>query len=118
MNREIKFRAWSKSEEIMIKWESLIKTIRRTVDYDIFHDEELELLQYTGLKDKNWKGIYEGDIGNQTRGKWKGIGKIIFSEGCFWFQRKIGSNEELYIAITNDEIEIIGNIYENPELLK
>ena len=67
------------------------------------------LMQYTGLKDKNGKEIYEGDVVKTSLG----IGKVCMRLGC-WF---IEMQKELGYFHT-DEIEVIGNIYENPELLK
>ena len=94
--------------------------------------DEFELLEYTGLKDKNGKEIYEGDLLNEIRyppdknGNYDSVPVFIkenivqvgFNEGCFtadeahlWrFISNIGDNEKT-------DYEIIGNIYENSELL-
>ena len=82
------------------------------------------LMQYTGLKDKNGKEIYEGDIVKCGYG----IGKVIYNAGCFmieWIDDKeammefIFSRDGIYPRRHGDEfLEIIGNIHQNPELLK
>ena len=70
-----------------------------------------ELMQYTGLKDKNGVKIFEGDVvttyfGNQ---------KVHFADGCYY----AGDASLLdCLQIGGDEFNIIGNIYENPELLE
>lgn len=72
--------------------------------------------QFTGLKDKNGKEIYEGDIIENVE-KWE----IIFDKGCFC-SRLLDVKyleEKTYIALRAiRDYEIIGNIYENSELLK
>ena len=68
--------------------------------------------QYTGLDDKNGKEIYEGDIvkyENMT-------GKIMFFNGSFILS-DLEETEEWELGVINEEVEIIGNIYDNPELL-
>lgn len=69
--------------------------------------------QYTGLKDRNMKEIYEGDIV-----KYKNmLGKIIFLQGAFQLS-DFYEEEEWILGYINEELEVIGNIYDNPELLE
>jgi len=82
------------------------------------------LMQYTGLKDKNGKEIYEGDIikipnDYDTYGQMAGEEReIIFGEGGFRLKPKWNKNARgLWLEDVEDLI-IIGNIYENPGLLK
>jgi len=90
-------------------------------------------LQYTGLKDKNGKEIYEGDICrvkyyNHSMPNTEIIQEVVFENGCFCLKSKIASNLNLhledtrqfvpiYYSLAPNKIEVIGNIYENPELL-
>jgi uncharacterized phage protein (TIGR01671 family) len=114
MNREIKFRAWSKIAQQVIPWEQLKPKFIKLLD-----NSEYPYMQYTGLKDINGKEIYEGDI-LKIHG-W-GIGKVIFFEGRFCV---INNKKEMYywIAFCKPDHspykpKIIGTIFENPELLK
>ena len=120
--REIKFRAWHKEEKIIgevFGINILHKEIffsNGDVDCYGFSDfKYIELMQYTGLKDKNNKEIYEGDIITLHNSKYK----VIFNiEGARFVLR----NDEFELEITfinhnNERMEIVGNIYENPELL-
>ncbi len=71
------------------------------------------IMQYTGLKDKDSKDIYEGDI---LRHNLWGISQIIWGHGMF---RGISSNHDVTLADHQlQRSRVIGNIYENPELLK
>lgn len=126
--REIKFRAWDKSNEEMLEVENLYFNdmtdkveIRTRIYSDYFNDEEMILMQYTGLKDKNGKEIYDGDIvaekGHYVKSDRLLYQKIQWKESysCWLrgeYQRLTPKNIKTY------QIEVIGNIYENPELLE
>jgi len=116
--REIKFRAWYNDEMYEIfamnfsDNKCVINSPRFPFSQEVYPDD---IMQYTGLKDKNGKEIYEGDI---CKGVYAGSdereykNKIVWDEFecCFTF-----ADSPLW---TWEMIEIIGNIYENPELLK
>jgi len=105
MAREIKFRAWDKEEKqfTAMSLEGIFAF------YDEGNGDRLELMQYTGLKDKNGKEIYEGDIISRIG---CGLSKVVeWRETKKYAGFNIG-NEYKY------GIEVIGNIYSNPELLK
>jgi uncharacterized phage protein (TIGR01671 family) len=76
---------------------------------------EIELMQYTGLKDKNGKEIYKGDIVEINCGTYKDNAVVNFIDGTFTTHDR---GFEPDIMPPEKDMEIIGNIYENPELLK
>ena len=78
-----------------------------------------ESMQFTGLKDKNGKEMYEGDMVYFIEFEKKRL--VVFYEGCFWFTTELDMSKESprHPAFMNcGSYEIIGNIFENPELLK
>ena len=132
--REIKFRAWIKegrqlNEDVFsIHGDGSVSVISEyTIDGE--HRERelvsypanaIEIMQFTGIKDKNSKEIYEGDVVKWiiTRGIIEGgTSKVVYCPEtmCFALQDKgvmsVWGMDEVI------ELEIIGNIYENPELL-
>ena len=118
--REIKFRAWDKLNKEMFDVEIINFQERRvykdTVSYRKF--EDIELMQYTGLKDKNNKEIYEGDVLFESFGE--RYYKVVFENGSFRAEFE-GDFEEYsfdLIDVVAQGCEVVGNIYENPELIK
>lgn len=77
--------------------------------------------QYIGLKDKNGKGIYEGDIVDTTYDGSTFVGVVVYDLSELDFKATDGKEhyrQNFQYLPRCDEIEIIGNIYENPELLE
>ena len=120
--KDIKFRVWDNERNAMFNsksvdidfFEGKIEITSDTIRYDEVYTDEIkdfELMQYVGCKDKNNKEIYEGDI-VKTK---KHIGQIIYSKGMFFIDVK----GDFYLPIYNvsEFMEVIGNIYENPELI-
>lgn len=107
--REIKFRAWSLEHNTM--WHDIHKT---TYFEQFLSNDKRIVMQYTGLKDKNGKEIHEGDIVvDHSDVDDKRRYQIIWENAGFEMQTKY----LMRMLRIGDFLEVIGNIYENPELL-
>jgi len=122
MKRELKFRLWSDSLKVMYSPENQIGNLWSIPEADNgilkVRDDEV-LMQFTGLKDKNGKEIYEGDIIKYD--KW--IGKVKWGNErasfCSVDKDNFGGELAFQIYARDGELpEIIGNIYKNPELIE
>lgn len=121
MNREFEFRAWLTKYNKMVKiysW-NIWQEYFMCSEYDSeFYLDETPIMQYTGLKDKNNKEIYDGDI--LSDGNVKNLYKVIFENGSFRTEYN-GDFEEYsfdLIDVVAQGCEVVGNIYENPELME
>lgn len=126
MNREIKFRVWDVENKEMLEVQELDFeptfyggriAIRPDQYNDYFDTEDMILMQYTGLKDKNGKEIWENDIVEITRECIYDKGIIVFKNGCFFIKSKENLLALYNCELNNYKVKVIGNIYDNPELL-
>lgn len=131
---ENKFKAWDNQEKFWLDPEHFYitgegrgftcedkKGMRSNV-YELMGRKRYKIVQYTGLKDKNGVEIYEGDIlchRRKVEEDWgidKYVGKVIFTDGRFHMSDHI--MDEIKPTQYTIDIEIIGNVYEHPELIK
>ena len=129
--RQIKFRAWAHSSKVMFNPDS--DNGWELINGELHPLPNTALMQFTGLQDKNGVAIYEGDVVRSIPNS--GTGRITYVNGCsltdriiiwldddakFGWQLTNGSIEQSGYCLTKnncDIFEVIGNKFENPELL-
>ena len=134
--RPIKFRAWDGKKMLFTDKGQFYLMNNGTIDIPSstgheFYNKNYPVMQFTGLHDRNGKEIYEGDIlCNEEYDAWEWRGVVKFSHGVFgaeWLsnvesQSMVGSwGQKHNLRKLDDDIlerqVVVGNIYENPELL-
>lgn len=123
--REIKFRAWDTKEKKMYY------DAQNTYDFminnggcfeenfkDVLEYDNYVVMQYTNNKDITGKEIYEGDIVETTRALNHIVGVVVMIKDCWYIQDGKDSYYRLIPRFGKAENKVIGNIYENKELLK
>jgi len=143
--REIKFRCWNKKGERWLDYGECVidgsGQVHLVVGRKIFKaiTKEVEVSLYTGLHDKNGKEIYEGDIVQEEYSHYPAViygkdferGIVVWgrSRSCpecdgdilpvyGWTTRPFNKDEWVWLDFPEKKLEVIGNIFENPELLE
>lgn len=121
VDRQIKFRSWHHEYKRMVYPSALTychdKTMRPIINFlNTIEVQDLPLMQYTGLKDKNGKEIYEGDIMQDRLGA-KCQVVYVPEFGAYKQLSKVGYTHLNQADIISSDDTVIGNIHENPDLL-
>jgi len=123
--REIKFRAWDKENKAFMPSEGYaicdgdVMGLRYGNEMEDVLTDQIELMQYTGLKDNNGREVYEGDvldIGLQNQDGKPVVAPVSYEKYIAGYVLDNGGNG-IWQRLDED-CEVIGNIYENPELLE
>lgn len=132
---KLKFRAWDKTERKMSNVTAIdfstkpFRVFYKDYDNENYFNQDAILMQSTGFHDKNGVEIFEGDIINcghlftgspfEEEDEYEEEQGVVKFINCgFNVEFKNGNTLFVDIMLTCEDIEVIGNIYENPELLK
>ena len=131
--KKLAFRMWHPSLKKMVCWDDPDITYATVADEsgkkspcwlfafkiakgsELFFGSCTETMQHTGLRDKNGHPIYEDDVISFGDGMYR----IVFGDACFWIRdvRDTAYTMELHTTLGQGDIEVIGNIHDNPKLL-
>ncbi|WP_064611181.1 YopX family protein [Streptobacillus moniliformis] len=126
--REIKYRAWLKDKNKMVEV-SIVRFNSKFIEYfEVDEDgilrfktslfEDIEFMQYTNIKDMNGKEIYEGDIIENNVIDFRSDVSFSKKSASFVMKNNLGTEFHLEKEMVKREFQIIGNIYENKDLIK
>ena len=122
--REIKFRAWDKEKKemcafvfpLMLSGSDIYESSEGSAPFNHYsRTNDFELMQCTGLKDRYGNEIYEGDIVKVSENGGK-VSVIFWRDGSF-VMNDTGTLAKASVSVLGYIVVVIGNIYENPELL-
>ena len=132
----MKYKLWDKENKEFLEdtWETEYAVLKNGNIIEIYDNgfgegysisdlENIEVLQFTGLQDRNGKEIYEGNILKYNfpyDGRLKHVSPVKFleTEASFGIKDRYENEIPLYRITANNYFEVVGNIYENPELLE
>ena len=122
-----KFRTWDKTSKILSHFSltEIMKDSVETLPTGLFAMpiEDQIIMQWIGRKDKNGELVYEGDVLEYIQVEQKEHYEVVFRNGCYGIINIVGGNLSNFLTLgefileMKNDLEIIGNIYENPELL-
>ena len=126
--REIKFRVWDKKFNMMLGFKSVdinfnegkIEVTTDTLRYEEIYVDEIKdfvLMQYTNLKDKNGKEIYEDDILKVKLDDGDANLYVKYANGEYRVVNEGKWEDSLYAYMYFGDVEVVGNIYENKDLI-
>lgn len=122
MKRELKFRAWL-SDKYYVNPHMVYKheLVTEYAAIDVFYGKKMKLMRFSELKDENGQEIYEGDIvqtGSENPGDHEPMtGHVVMLDGS-WLIVNEAKQEAIDLFSESASHKVIGNIYENPELME